>query len=124
MKQKIDFNVRNLCLKFWQAIGEKAEDAAQAELEKAEKALETAWKTLYDNLESGFYGSIAYQTGENLYILHSSTKKAGYIQHSCFWVRNGEYIALSDRQYKQFEDFKRDGLPDGKTVYMEGVKAA
>ena len=120
MKQIIDFRTKDLCLKFWRAVGEEAEDAAQAELERAERALEATWKSLYDNLVSGLYGSIGYRAGDNVYILHKSAKKAGYIQRSCFWDKGGEYIALSDRQYLRFEDFRRDGLPDGKIVYAEG----
>lgn len=83
--------------------------------------VETVYKSLFERLTSGdidgfYYKSEPRINGYNMYLYTRSVKTDG-IQRSVIWNRDGEDIPLSDSQYKDFEDLKRDGCSDGVVMY-------
>lgn len=116
MKIKIDFNTRSLFLDYIKDMDNQEKETA---FEDADNNLTETWKRLFESLQNERIDCIwYYPNSKQIYTFHRSTKKTGCIQKSCFWIKGDEYIALSDRQYFTFDDFRRDaGLQDKITIY-------
>lgn len=82
------------------------------------ETIEKSYETAFNALVCGSADAFQYWNGSNLYIMARSLHNVGKYQLSCFWDRSGEMIPLSDCQFANFEDWKREHLPDGITIEL------
>ena len=69
------------------------------------------------DIDGFYYKSEPGLNGYNMYLYTRSVKSDG-IQKSVIWNCNGEDIPLSDSQYRNFSDLKKDGCSDGVIIYF------
>ena len=81
---------------------------------------DAAIATVFDGLMDGRYEYAFIRDGENVHLYTKSARIDG-VQRTTFWDRNGEWVPLSDQQYHNVKDWKRDGYPSRR--YMN-VKVA
>lgn len=84
--------------------------------------VDSIYKDLFEHLAAGdidgfYYKSEPGLNGYNMYLYTRSVKSDG-IQKSVIWNCNGEDIPLSDSQYRNFSDLKKDGCSDGVVIYF------
>lgn len=73
--------------------------------------------SLFWYLQNKKIDCVYYRKGGNLHTLTRSAKHPDAIQYTCFWIRSGALVPLSDRQYKTFADMRRDYLPDNVIIH-------
>lgn len=91
-------------------------------MDKLHDSVDKVYMSLFERLMSGDIDGFYYEqhpesASHNMYLYTRSVKTEG-IQRSVIWRRNGKDIPLSDSQYQDFEDMKRDGYSNGVIVYF------
>lgn len=126
MKYRIHYDLEKLYSDFWDEVVNETggEDLVQAVIDDSEKMLSADWLALYEKLVSGSYDFLSYETGKDentgrslVYLFTRSARQNVQIQKTCFLsVPGSDLVPLSHCNFRKFEDFRRDGLPDGVTI--------
>ena len=119
MKIKVEFNLHDLAIQSFLDDSGKAE----REYDHARKRCEGIYRKLFYEVMSGeldgFYIRNKVNSGnERVTIYHRSTKEAGKMQVSFFWIRNGEELPTYDLQIGADDINKlfREAAPDFVTI--------
>lgn len=91
-------------------------------MRKLRESVESIYKDLFDRLMSGEIDGFYYDQNPgnatyNTYLYTRSVKTDG-IQRTAIYHINDEEIPLSDSQYHDFEDMRKDGCRGGVSVYF------
>ena len=70
-------------------------------------------KRLFDDTKAGIIKGFYLIDKKNFRAYHRSPKKAGYIQKSCGYYKDGEFFPCRDIQLKDFDDLSREGYESG-----------
>lgn len=123
MKYNINYDVSALGLACLESFGTDDYDLIEKVWEDSEKMLSADWLVLYKKLLSGVYDCLSYDSGKDenrrslVYLFTRSSRQGVEIQKTVFLsVPGEELIPLSHRDFCAFDDFRRDGFPDGVTV--------
>lgn len=125
MKYDINYDVSSLGLACLQSFGTDDYDLIEKVWEDSEKMLSADWLNLYEKLVSGSYDFLSYETGKDentgrslVYLFTRSARQNVQIQKTCFLSVPGsdDLLPVSHRDFCAFDDFRRDGFPDGVTV--------
>jgi hypothetical protein len=127
MKYKIHYDLERLYSDFWDEVVNETggEDLVQAVIDDSVKMLSADWLNLYKKLISGSYDFLTYETGKDkntgrslVYLFTRSARQNVQIQKTCFLSVPGsdDLLPVSHRDFRTFDDFRRDGFPDGVTV--------
>lgn len=125
MKYLIHYDLEKLYSDFWDEVVNETggEDLVQAVIDDSVKMLSADWLALYEKLVSGVYDCLSYDSGKDenrrslVYLFTRSSRQGVEIQKTVFLsVPGEELIPLSHRDFCAFDDFRRDGFPDGVTV--------
>ena len=113
MKYEIAFNLSALAVDMLRGVS-----GADSAYDDAHKKQRGFFSALFDRLRSGRLDCVYWCSGRgNLYVLTRSAKDPDAIQNTCFWIRSGSLVPLSDMQYKTFADMRRDYLPDNVIIH-------
>lgn len=125
MKYDINYDVSSLGLACLQSFGTDDYDLIEKVWEDSEKMLSADWLALYEKLVSGSYDFLSYETEKDentgrslVYLFTRSARQNVQIQKTCFLSVPGsdDLLPVSHRDFCAFDDFRRDGFPDGVTV--------
>ena len=113
MQYECKFSLSSLAV----ALLRSDDPETEKQYDDAKQAQKNLFSCLFSGMTSGKIDCLFWRSGGNLYTLTRSAKHPDAIQRTCFWIRGGDLVPLSDQQYFTFDDFRRDYLPDGVTVY-------
>lgn len=111
--------IPEITLSAFEAFGD---EKLEAEFDRQEKAVDDAWRGIYDGIASGKSKIAHWDTrpvdrpGYHVfmrYALHRSTKRDGFLQLSVMEIGDGEIIPTSDSQHGSVDDFLMRAVPFG-----------
>lgn len=120
----INYDIRELSIACLKSFGTDDHELISSVYEDSEKMLAADWLQLYKKLLSGSFDCISYDSGKNektgrglVYLFTRSPRHGVEIQKTVFLsVPGADLVPLSHCNFRTFEDFRRDGLPDGVTI--------
>lgn len=119
----INYDIRELCIACIKSFGTDDHELIESVYEDSEKMLSEDWAALYKSLLSGDVDYLTFEknhaeNGRFLVFLFTRSSRQGVeIQKTVFLSAPGsDLLALSHCDFHTFEDFRRDGFPDGVTV--------
>lgn len=121
----INYSMCELSRDLLRAFGSEDFDLIESVYDDSEKMLSEDWAALYKSLLSGDVDYLTYETGKDkntgrslVYLFTRSARQNVQIQKTCFLSVPGsdDLLPVSHRDFRTFDDFRRDGFPDGVTV--------
>ena len=120
----INYDIRELSIACLKSFGTDEHELIESVYDDSEKMLSEDWAALYKSLLSGDIDYLTYETGKDkntgrslVYLFTRSARRGVEVQKTVFLsVPGEELIPLSHCDFLTFDDFRRDGFPDGVTV--------
>lgn len=109
---EINFNLQDL------ALAAFASDEACDKYFEASDEFYRVWNSLFKKLLDGSIDYFYYTEKSSACVFTRSIKQNGKIQATIFWIKDGEWIALSDGQVSTAEEAERNfyGVKDHVTI--------
>ena len=120
----INYDIRELSIACLKSFGTDEHELIESVYDDSEKMLSEDWAALYKSLLSGDVDYLTYETGKDkntgrslVYLFTRSARRGVEVQKTVFLsVPGSDLLALSHCDFHNFDDFRRDGFPDGVTV--------